>query len=180
MAERQSPCSAGALIPIERIERRIYLFRGQKVMLDTDLAALYAVTVSRLNEAVKRNLERFPPDFMFRLTRVESTSLTSQSAISNRRGGRRTPPYAFTQEGVAMLSSVLRSHRAIAVNIQIMRVFVRLRELLASHADLRRKIEDMEKKYDHQFSAVFDAIRQLMAPPAPKCRRIGFHSEEGE
>jgi len=171
-----------AIIPIERIEGRIYFFRGQKVMLDTDLAALYGVSASRLNEAVKRNLDRFPADFMFRLTPDESNALTSQAAISKRRGGRRTPPYAFTQEGVAMLSSVLRSGRAVAVNIQIMRAFVRLRQYLASHDELRRKLEDLERRlgeHDEQIAAVFEAIRQLMAEPEPPAKPpIGFHTEE--
>jgi hypothetical protein len=169
-----------ALVPDERIERRIYLFRGHKVMLDSDLAPLYGVSVSRLNEAVKRRRERFPPDFLFQLTRAESESLLSQSAIAKGRGGRQTPPYAFTQEGLAMLSSVLHSPRAVAVNIQIMRVFVRLRQLLATHADLARKLAELENKYDRQFKVVFDAIRELMAEPQPPPKPpIGYLTESG-
>ena len=165
-------------IPIERVERVILIIRGQKVLLDADLAALYGVTTTRLNQAVKRNMDRFPDDFMLRLTPDERNSLTSQFVMSNGRGGRRNLPYAFTQEGVAMLSSVLNSPRAIAVNIQIMRAFVRLREMLASHADLARKLEKLEKKYDGQFHVIFDAIRQLVAEPAPRPKPpIGFHTE---
>jgi len=176
-----APPAPADLIPQERIEQRIHVFRGQKVMLDSDLASLYGVSVSRLNQAVKRNQERFPADFLFQLTPDENASLKSQSVISNDpggRGGRRTLPNAFTQEGVAMLSSVLHSPRAVAVNIQIMRVFVRLRQLLATHADLARKLSEMEGKYDRQFKTVFDAIRQLMAPPAePPKPPIGYLEE---
>ncbi len=162
-------------IPPERVERRILLIRGQKVMLDTDLAELYQVQTFRLNEQVKRNRTRFPEDFMFRLTKEEARSLTSQFARSNKgRGGRRTPPYAFTEQGVAMLSSVLHSERAVQVNIAIMRAFVKLREMLASNRDLARRLDEMEKKYDAQFRAVFDAIRELMKPPEKPRRRIGF------
>lgn len=181
MSTTKRTADTTAIVPVERIERRIYLIRGHKVMLDTDLAPLYGVPVSRLNEAVKRNIERFPPDFMFRLTAVEGKCLTSQSAIANRRGGRRTAPYAFTQEGIAMLSSVLHSARAVAVNIQIMRTFVRLRELLATHADLARKLAELESRYDRQFKVVFDAIRQLMSPPEPpKKPPIGYLTEGGQ
>jgi hypothetical protein len=162
-------------IPPERIERRILLVRGQKVMLDADLAELYEVETKELNQAVKRNLERFPEDFMFRLTDDEAAALRSQSVTSNEgRGGRRYHPYAFTEQGVAMLSSVLRSPRAVQVNIAIMRAFVKLREILASHRDLARRLEEMESKYDVQFRAVFDAIRELMKPPEKPRRRIGF------
>ena len=165
-------------IPIERVERAILIIRGQKVLLDSHLAALYDVTTFRLNEAVKRNIDRFPDDFMLRLTPEERNSLTSQFAMSNGRGGRRNLPYAFTQEGVAMLSSVLNSPSAVAVNIQIMRAFVRLREMLASHADLARKLEQLETKYDGQFHVIFDAIRQLMAEPESRRKPpIGFHTE---
>lgn len=170
MADKQS------LVPAERIERAILLIRGHKVMLDADLADLYGVSVGRLNEAVKRNRVRFPDDFMFQLTRGEFTDLKSQFAISSSRwGGRRHPPYAFTEQGVAMLSSVLRSKRAVRVNVEIMRAFVRLRQMLASHKELARKLEALEKRYDAQFKVVFDAIRELMAPsePPPR-RRIGF------
>lgn len=147
-------------------------------MIDSDLAGLYGVTTSALNRAVKRNLERFPDDFMFQLTSEESDSLRCQTGISNeQRGGRRYLPYAFTEQGVAMLSSVLRSERAVQVNIAIMRAFVRLRQMLSTNADLARKLEEMEKKYDGQFKIVFDALRQLMGPPPAKPKReIGFHT----
>lgn len=164
------------LVPLEVVERRILLIRGHKVMLDTDLAALYEVPTYRLNEAVKRNARRFPEDFMFRLTTEEAKPLTSQLAMSKQgRGGRRTLPYAFTEQGVAMLSSVLNSERAVQVNIAIMRAFVRLRHILATHKDLAEKLQVMEKKYDKQFKVVFEILRQLMEPPpdAPK-RPIRF------
>lgn len=163
-----------SIVSADRIEQRIYLIRGQKVMLDADLARLYGAPTRRLNEAVKRNLDRFPRDFMFQLTVAESELLKSQIATSSW-GGRRFRPYAFTEQGVAMLSSVLHSERAIGVNIAIMRAFVRLREILASHRDLARKLNELERKYDSHFSVVFDAIRKLMAPPPrKKKRRIGF------
>ncbi|MCK4342747.1 MAG: ORF6N domain-containing protein [Phycisphaerae bacterium] len=163
-------------IPAESIEKSIVLLRGQKVMLSHDLAELYGVETKRLVEAVKRNIDRFPGDFMFQLTGDEHTILRSQFASSKQgRGGRRYSPYAFTEQGVAMLSSVLNSPRAIQVNIEIMRAFVRLRQMLASHADLRRKLLALERKYDAQFKVVFDAIRKLMEPAAEKKkRRIGF------
>ena len=164
------------LVPAERIEREIILLRGQKVMLDQDLASLYAVETKKLIQAVKRNKERFPDDFMFQLTEEEFDILRSQFVTSSSWGGRRHVPYAFTEQGVAMISSVLRSPRAVAVNIEIMRAFVRLRRLLASHADLARKLDAMEKKYDSQFKIVFDAIRQMMQPSPDKTKRqIGFH-----
>ncbi len=150
-------------------------------MLDADLAALYDVPTRRLNEAMKRNLKRFPPDFMFQLSEEEAERLRSQFATSKGRGGRRYLPYVFTEFGVAMLSSALNSDRAILVNIEIMRVFGRLRQLLASHADLLRRLDDMEKKYDEHFRVVFDAIRQLMTPPEePPRPPIGFSTEEEE
>jgi len=164
---------------IASIERRIYLIRGQKVMLDSDLAELYNVPTSRLNEQVKRNRKRFPSDFMFQLKRSESNLLISQFATSSSaHGGRRKPVYVFTEQGVAMLSSVLNSDRAVHVNIAIMRAFVKLRQLIATHQGLAQKIDELEKKFqrhDDQIEAVFDAIRQLLEPPAssPK-RRIGF------
>jgi hypothetical protein len=170
-----------SLIPAERIERAILLIRGQKVMLDGDLAVLYAVETRRLIEAVKRNIERFPPDFMFQVTREEFEILRSQFATSSSWGGRRYLPYAFTEQGVAMLSSVLRSPRAVAVNVEIVRAFVRLRRMLASHADLAAKLDALERKYDAQFKVVFDAIRHLMSPPEAKPRRrIGFDAREKE
>ena len=165
-------------LPLERIESKILLVREQRVMLDYDLAPLYEVETRVLLQAVKRNLERFPPDFMFQLTREESQNLRSQIVISSW-GGRRRLPFAFTEQGVAMLSSVLRSTRAVHVNIEIMRAFVRLRRLAASNTELRRKLDELEKKYDAQFSVVFDAIRQLMEPaPVPARRRIGFSISE--
>lgn len=163
------------LVPAERIAHCILLIRGHKVMLDSDLAELYGVETKALNRAVRRNLTRFPADFMFQLTHAECERLRCQIGTSNvGRGGRRYAPLAFTEQGVAMLSSVLRSERAVQVNIAIMRAFVKLRELLATHKDLARKLEQLERKYDAQFKVVFDAIRQLMAPPAAKRRRIGF------
>lgn len=167
------------LIPAERIERAILLIRGQKVMLDSDLAELYGVPTKAFNQAVKRNAKRFPEDFMFQLIPEEAEALRSQFVTSNKgRGGRRYAPYAFTEQGVAMLSSVLNSDRAIEVHIAIMRAFVRLREILATHKDLAEKLVELERKlgeHDKKFQIVFDAIRQLMAPPPrPKKRRIGF------
>ena len=170
--------SKQSLIPVDRIEKAILLVRRQKVMLDADLAGLYGVETRVLVQAVKRNLERFPEDFMFQLSREEFAVLRSQSVTSSDWGGRRYPPYAFTEQGVAMLSSVLRSQRAIQVNIEIMRAFIRLRQMLASHAELARKLDALEKKYDAQFKDVFEAIRQLMAPPERKRRAIGFRKED--
>lgn len=167
-------------VPAEILERKIYLIRGHKVMLDSDLAELYEVETFNLNKAVKRNLERFPKDFMFQLTVGEEAALRSQIGISKSgRGGRRYLPYVFTEHGVLMLSSVLNSRRAVQVNIAIMRVFVKIRTLVASHADLIRRLDEMEKKYDAQFRVVFEAIRELMAPePVPSSRRIGFSTDE--
>lgn len=162
-------------VPVERIEKAIFLIRGQKVMLDRDLASLYEVTTSALKQSVRRNIERFPADFMFVLDQNEFENWRSQFVTSNSdRMGIRYPPMAFTEQGVAMLSSVLRSKRAVAVNVQIMRTFVRLREMLASQADLAKKIEQLERKYDHQLKVVFDAIRQLMIPSEPQREQIGF------
>ena len=169
--------TTNSLIPRERIERRIYLLRGEKVMLSTDLAGLYQVAPRALVQAVKRNAERFPRDFMFQLSRDEFQNLKSQIVTSSWGGLRRATPYAFTEQGIAMLSSVLRSKRAIAVNIEIMRAFVRLRKLLASNEELARKLALLEKKYDAQFKVVFDAIRELVIPPEPKRRPIGFGRE---
>jgi ORF6N domain. len=168
-------------MPQERIERSILLIRGLKVMLDRDLAELYGVQTRDLNKAVRRNSDRFPSDFMFQLTPEEYKILMFQFGTS-RWGGTRKLPYAFTELGVAMLSSVLNSKRAVQVNIQIMRTFAALRELLATHKDLAQKLEEMEKKYDQQFKAVFEAIRQLITAPdsvqdKPK-RQIGFKVAE--
>jgi len=171
-----------ALLPPERIERSILLIRGHKVMLDADLAALYGVETKQLVRAIKRNISRFPPDFMFQLSKDDFENLRCHFGTSSQWGGRRYPPYAFTEQGVAMLSSVLKSKRAIQVNIEIMRTFVRLRRILASHAELARKLDALEKKYDAQFRVVFDAIRQLSSPPEsepePPKKRIGFLVEE--
>ncbi|MCU0772143.1 MAG: ORF6N domain-containing protein [Verrucomicrobia bacterium] len=191
--------SEADLIPAARIERRIVLLRGQKVMLDAHLAELYGVQTKALNQAVKRNIERFPEDFMFQLSKVEaaavmrsqlvtlndetpgkpaknSTSIRSQFVTASGRRNVRFRPYAFTEQGVAMLSTVLRSPQAIQVNINIMRTFVQLRCLLATHADLARRLRAMEQKYDAQFKVVFDAIRELMdKKKAPKAE-IGFHT----
>lgn len=167
-----------SLVPVERIEQLILQIRGRAVMLDADLAELYSVETKVLNQAVKRNVERFPGDFMFQLTENEFELLMSQSVTSSKWGGRRYPPYAFTEQGVAMLSSVLRSPSAVQVNIEIMRTFVRLRQMISSHTQLRRRLDALERKYDAQFKEVFDAIRQLMAPPETKRRQIGFITEK--
>lgn len=169
------------LVPMERVEKAILLIRGQKVLLDRDLAELYGVETRVLKQAVRRNSERFPEDFMFVVNEEEFENWRSQFVISNEdRMGLRYPPMAFTEQGVAMLSSVLRSPQAIKVNIAIMRAFVKLREILASHADLARKLEELKAKYDEQFRIVFDAIRQLMKPPEKERRKIGFGQAEEE
>lgn len=166
------------LVPSEVIEQRILLIRSQKVLVDRDLAKMYGVPTRRLNEAVKRNIKRFPSDFMFQLSSEENQLLTSQFAISKGRGGNRRLPFVFTEQGVAMLSSVLRSERAIEVNIAIMRAFVKLRGIISTHKDLVKKLEDLESKYeshDHHIKIVFDAIRQLMAEPKKKKKyKVGF------
>jgi len=164
-----------ATLSDSKIARRILSVRGLRVMLDRDLAILYGVSTKQLNQQVLRNRDRFPSDFMFQLTPEESDSLRLQSATSNRRwGGRRYLPYAFTEQGVAMLSGVLHSRRAVRVNVEIMRTFVKLRQILSSHAELARKLEELERRYDSQFRAVFDAIRELMAPESPESRPVGF------
>lgn len=162
-----------SIIPAERIQRSILMLRGERVMLDADLAGLYGVETGALNRAVTRNRDRFPPDFMFQLNKAEFDDLKCQIGMSSW-GGRRSRPRAFTEQGVAMLSSVLRSRRAVRVNVEIMRAFVQLRGLLATHADLARKLAALERKYDAQFRVVFDAIRQLMAPAKPVVRKMGF------
>jgi hypothetical protein len=162
----------------EGIEGSIFIIRSSRVMLSTHLAALYNVEPRALVQAVKRNRERFPGDFMFQLTAAEWENLKSQIVISSWGGSRRAAPYAFTEQGIAMLSSVLKSRRAIQVNIEIMRAFVRLRQILASNTELARKMDALEKKYDAQFKVVFDAIRQLMTPPEPNKRKIGFLVKE--
>ena len=182
----------GQIAVLGCIERVILVLRGQRVMLDADLAALYGVETKELNRAVKRNAVRFPVDFMFQLTEEEADRLRCQFGTSeddgksgheprflppDRRGGRRYLPYAFTEQGVAMLSSVLRSERAALVNIEIMRAFVKLREMLRTNADLAQKLQELEKRYDAQFRIVFEAIRELMEPAATPARRIGFRRE---
>lgn len=160
------------IIPIENL---ILLVRGKKVMLDADLARLYGVPTKVLNQSVRRNSERFPEDFMFQLNDQETESLRSQIVTSKeRRGGTRYNSYVFTEYGVAMLSSVLRSSTAIQVNIEIMRAFGKLRAFLQSTKELSDRLAHLEKKYDHQFKVVFDAIRQLMMPPPGKTKKIGF------
>jgi len=172
------------LVSQEQIESAVLVVRGEKVLLDADLANFYGVEVRVLNQAVKRNIDRFPGDFAFRLTAQEVASLRSQSVISKTqgRGGRRYPPYAFTEQGVAMLSSVLRSRRAVQVNVEIMRAFVRLRRVLAVSAELARRLDEVENRlgaHDDQFVQVIRAIRQLMEPPpSPPRRRIGFRALE--
>ncbi|MBI4358474.1 MAG: ORF6N domain-containing protein [Candidatus Omnitrophica bacterium] len=166
------------IISVETIERWIFLIRGHKVMLDNDLAELYGVTTKRLNEQVRRNIKRFPPDFMFQLTFVEAKSLRSQFATLEKSGRgrhRKYFPYAFTEQGIAMLSSVLNSERAIQVNITIMRAFVKLRQLASAHSELAKKLAELEKrtsKHDKEIQAIFEVIRRLMTPPT---RAIGYH-----
>ena len=167
--------AALVVIPAERIEKAILSLGGQRVMLDRDLAELYGVKTIALRQQVKRNRQRFPDDFMFQVTADEAEAMVSQNVIPSLRSLGGSLPYAFTQEGVAMLSSVLRSPRAVQVNIAIMRAFVRLRELLAGHKELQRKLDELEKRYDQQFQVVFEAIRRLMAPEAPEPKpRFGF------
>ena len=172
------------LVPLEMIEGRILLIRGKKVMLDRDLAMLYGVETRALNQAVRRNIERFPEDFILRLTREEIMRI-SQFVISSVHPGIKTLKFsknvmAFTEHGVAMLSSVLNSPRAVQVNIQIMRTFAKLREIISQHKDLARRLDELEKNYDVKFKVVFDAIRQLMQSPVPKRRPIGFHVGDKE
>jgi len=170
--------SKQSIIPVSRIENSIFMIRNEKVMLDQDLAAMYGVETRVLVQAVKRNIERFPRDFMFQLNKDEFSNLRSQIVTSSW-GGRRTPPYAFTEQGVAMLSSVLKSKRAVLVNIEIMRTFVKLRRILTTHSELARKLASLELKYDKKFKIVFDAIREIMAPKdPPKQRQIGFRSKD--
>ena len=166
-------------VPTERITTMIYLIRDQKVMLDRDLASLYGVETKQLKRAVKRNIDRFPGDFMFELTKEELADWRRQFGASNAViMGLRYPPMAFTEQGVAMLSSVLRSSRAIQVNIQIMRAFSRLREMLYGHVELKKKIEAMEKKYDDNFKIVFEAIKQLIETDTRPKKKIGFTVKE--
>jgi phage regulator Rha-like protein len=166
-----------SLIPVERIERAILSIRGEKVMLDSDLAELYGVETKVLNQAVKRNILRFPADFMFQLTADEVFKLNRSQIVTGSQKHRdpRFPPYAFTEHGALMLANVLNSERAAQTSVQVVRAFVRLRQMLSSNAELARKLAALENKYDRQFKVVFDAIRQLMSPPEPKRREIGFH-----
>jgi DNA-binding PadR family transcriptional regulator len=170
------------LVPVERVERLIRLVRGEKVLLDADLAVLYGVTTGNLNKAVKRNQQRFPPDFIFQLSDEEAAGLIFQSGRSKQRGGRRRSlPYAFTEEGVAMLSSVLRSERAVQVNVAIMRAFVGLRRMLATNEAFAHKLAELERKiegHDSSIRTLFDAIRELATPPATPRPEIGFHIRE--
>ncbi len=170
--------TVGSLIPTERIDQCIVLIRGEKVLLDADLADLYQVETRVLTQAVKRNIDRFPEDFMFQLSVEEFDVLKEQAGEAGQWGGRRYAPYAFTEQGVAMLSSVPRSKRAVNVNIEIMRAFVRLRRMLASNEQLSRKLAALEQKYDDQFKVVFDAIRKLMATSDKPKRRIGFRTDD--
>ncbi len=183
-AEPLSMKTRSSLIPVERIQHAIFLVRGEKVMVDSDLAALYGVQTGALNRAVKRNSGRFPPDFMFQLTVEEAENLKCRFGISSGWGGRRRSlPYAFTEQGVAMLSSVLHSERAVQVNVAIMRAFVQLRRVLGSHVELARKLSELEKRiegHDDAIRSLFEAIRQLMNPSIPEQppREIGFHVKE--
>jgi ORF6N domain len=163
-----------SLIPQERIERTIIVLRGQKVMLDADLAMLYGVTTRRLKEQVRRNPDRFPPDFMFELTPEEKAEVVANCDHLTKLKYSPYLPYAFSEHGAIMLANVLNSHKAVQVSVQIVRTFIRLRELLVTHKDLARKLEEMEKKYDRQFQVVFEAIRQLITPPEKPKKQIGF------
>ncbi len=173
------------IIPVEIIENKILLIRGQKILLDKDLAYLYGIETFNLNKAVKRNLKRFPDDFMFQLSKEEFENLIFQNGISRSEsknwGGTRKLPYAFTEQGVAMLSSVLKSERAVEVNILIMRTFVKLREILSTHKELAQKLRELELKietHDEQIIAIFDAINQLLAPPPVTKKKMGFQVKE--
>ncbi|OGW14161.1 MAG: DNA-binding protein [Nitrospinae bacterium RIFCSPLOWO2_12_FULL_45_22] len=167
-----------ALVPVELIERKLLLIRGKKVMLDADLAGLYGVEVKQLKRQVRRNIGRFPADFMIQLSKEEYESLRRHFGALKRGEHSKYMPYAFTEQGVAMLSCVLNSERAVKVNIEIMRAFVRLRQMLASNAELACKLDALEKKYDMQFKVVFDAIRQLMTPPETKKKKIRREEEK--
>ena len=175
LGERREMDGQMSLVPVERIERAILLIRGEKVMLDIDLAAIYDVTTKRLNEQVKRNLNRFPPDFMFQLTAAEKAEVVANCDHLIRLRFSSHLPYAFTEHGALMLANVLNSERAAQTSVMVVRAFVRLRQMLASNAELARKLAALENKYDAQFKVVFDAIRQLMSPPAKPKREIGFH-----
>lgn len=174
----KEPIQAKLIVAQKIIESRILFMRGKKVMLDRDLAQLYEVETKAFNQAVKRNIERFPDDFMFQLTKEEADSSRSQFVTLKRGQNIKYLPYAFTEHGILMLSSVLNSKRAIQVNIQIMRTFTRLRELMVAHRDLHEKIERLEKKYNHQFKIVFEAIKKLLDPPQKPKEPIGFRPQQ--
>lgn len=188
MAEPKEKTESLELVVAPAIEKRIFVIRGRQVMLDEDLAELYGVETKRLVEQVKRNLERFPEDFMFQLDRDEAAALRSQIATSNNgRGGRRYAPYVFTEQGVAMLSSVLKSKTAIAVNIEIMRTFVELRRVAGSYTELQERLEDLEREmtarldqHDEQFEQIFKILHQLITPPEKPKRQVGFRVREGD
>ncbi|MBI4654333.1 MAG: ORF6N domain-containing protein [Nitrospirae bacterium] len=169
----------GSLVPVEFIERKILLIRGHKIMLDADLANIYGVTTKRLNEQVKRNLERFPEDFMFQLSEKEKAEVVANCDHLKKLKFSPTLPYAFTEHGAIMLATVLNSPIAVRASIQIVRAFVRLREMIATNKELAKRLDELEKKYDSQFKVVFDAIRQLMTPPETKKGKIGFGRERG-
>jgi phage regulator Rha-like protein len=171
---------AGSIVPAELIENKIYFIRNKKVMLDSELAELYGVSTKRLNEQVRRNIERFPEDFMFVLTKEEADFLRSQIATLKKGRGQHSKysPYAFTEHGAIMAATILNSPGAIEMSIFVVRAFVKLREMLIQHKDLKYKIEEMEKKYDSQFKIVFNAIKELMAPPEKQVRKIGFKIEK--
>jgi ORF6N domain len=173
--QEEVPETAAALVPVERVERRILFIRGEKVILDSDLAELYGVTTKRLNEQVRRNRDRFPPDFMFQLTAEEKAEVVANCDHLARLKFSPALPLAFTEHGAIMAANVLSSSKAVAASVMVVRAFVRLRQMLASHADLARKLEALEKRYDAQFKQVFAAIRALMEPPEdPPRKRVGY------
>jgi len=179
--DQSEPDQPSTRVATEALAQRILVVRNHRVMLDADLAALYGVLPKRLNEQVRRNHARFPPDFMFQLTPEEADALRSQIATSRPgHGGRRYPPYVFTEHGAVMLAAVLNSDVAVQASIQVVRAFVRLRAMIAAHEELVEKLDALEAKYDQQFHVIFEAIRQLMAPPPPLRSRIGFRASEDE
>ena len=165
-------------IPQDQIEKTILVLRGHRVMLDTDLARIYGVTTKRLNEQVRRNLDRFPDDFMFQLDEVEFVTLRLKFTTANTYGGRRTKPFVFTEHGALMLASILNSPVAVGASIQVVRAFINLRKILASHVELAKKLDVLERKYDHQFKVVFDAIRELTLIPEQPRKRIGIKQDD--
>lgn len=175
-----------SLIPVEMIERKILLIRGEKVMLDADIAELYGVATKRLNEQIRRNSDKFPEDFAFQLAAEEWQSIKSRGDLnrsqfatgSQKHRDPRFLPWVFTEHGAIMAATVLNSKQAVAMSVYVVRAFVKLREMIASHKDLAKRLDELEKKYDSQFKVVFDAIRQLMAPPETKKKKIGFRREE--